>query len=107
MLSAKGVSAELSEEEVKKPLQQVLESHTKSEAIVLTGATLDEVLYFVWKGQPVLAMKENGNAVVLTAYNSREVTYYDPEKGRAVTVEKSKAETTFEEGGNLFISFLY
>lgn len=107
MLSVKGVSAELSAEEVKQPLQQVLESHTKSEAIVLTGATLDEVLYFVWKGQPVLAMKENGNPVVLTAYTSGEVTYYDPEKGRTVTAEKSKAETAFEEGGRLYISFLY
>lgn len=107
MLSVKGVTADITAEEVKQPLQQVLESHTKAEAIVLTGATLDEVLYFVWKGQPVLAMKDNGNPVVLTAYTSGDVSYYDPEKGRTVTTDKSKAETSFEEGGRLFISFLY
>lgn len=107
MLSTKGVTVTLTDEEVKQPLQQVLANYTKSETVVLTGASLDEVLYFVWKGQPVLARTDNGGAVVITAYNSREITYYDPGKGRSINLEKSKAETMFEEGGKLFISFLY
>lgn len=107
MLSAKGVTAGVSAEEVTQPLQQVMERYTKSEAVVLTGATLDEVLYFVWKGQPVLAMRDNKNAVVITSYTSGDVTYYDPARGRNITVDKSQAEEMFEEGGKLFISFLY
>ncbi len=81
--------------------------YTNSRVIVLTGATLDEVLYFVWKGQPVLAMKEPGGAVVITAYNAREVVYYDPARGRSVTVDRESAEALFEAGGGIFISFLY
>ena len=107
MLSAKGLAVEISPEEAKEPLQQVLSRYTNADVAVLTGATLDEVLYFVWKGQPVLALKESGDAVVITAYTSGEITYYDPARGRSMTATKEKAETMFEEGGKLYISFLY
>lgn len=107
MLSAKGLAVDISAEEAKEPLQQVLSRYTNADVAVLTGATLDQVLYFVWKGQPVLALKESGDAVVITAYTSGEITYYDPARGRSVTSDKEKAETMFAEGGKLYISFLY
>ncbi|MDD5900743.1 MAG: hypothetical protein PUC73_07630 [Lachnospiraceae bacterium] len=107
MLSGKGINAEISAEEVRQPLQQVLKRYTNADVAVLTGATLDEVLYFVWKGQPVLAMKESGDAVVITAYSSGEITYYDPGRSRSITVEKEQAEKLFEDGGRTYISFLY
>ncbi|MGN1084488.1 MAG: hypothetical protein ACI4QX_05760, partial [Lachnospiraceae bacterium] len=103
MLSTKGVTADISEAESTQPLNQVMGRYTKSRVVVLTGATLDEVLYFVWKGQPVLAMKESGEAVVITSYNAREVVYYDPAKGRSVTAEKNAAEALFRDGGGIFI----
>lgn len=107
MLSTKGAMVTPTAEEVRRPLQEVMRRYTNSDVVVLTGATLDEVLYFIWRGQPVLAMKESGEAVVITAYNSKDVVYYDPGKGRSVTAEKAEAEELFEEGGNIFISFLY
>lgn len=107
MLSTKGASVVPTAEEVKQPLQEVMKKYTNSDVVVLTGATLDEVLYFIWRGQPVLAMKESGEAVVITAYNSTDVIYYDPGKGRSVTAEKAEAEELFEDGGHIFISFLY
>lgn len=107
MLSAKGVVTELAVEEGKEPLQTVIRRYTKAPVVVLTGATLDEVLYYVWKGQPVLAMKASGDAVVLTAYTSEEVTYYDPARGRNITQEREKAEALFQEGGSIYISYLY
>lgn len=107
MLSAKGITATISEQEARKPLQQVLGSYTNADVAVLTGATLDEVLYFVWKGQPVLAVTASGDAVVITGYTSGEITYYDPARGRSITSDKEKAETLFEGGGKIYISFLY
>lgn len=107
MLSAKGIVRDLTEEEVKAPLQTVISRYTQAPVVVLTGATLDEVLYYVWKGQPVLAMKASGDAVVITAYTSGEVTYYDPAKGRNITQEREKAEALFREGGSIYISYLY
>ncbi len=107
MLSTKGVTADISEAEAQQPLQRVLEKYTNADAVVLTGATLDEILYFIWKGQPVLAMTDAGTAVVLTSYTSGNVTYYDPVKGRSVTADKDKAEDLFAAGGKIYISFMY
>lgn len=107
MLSVKGVTAEISEAEAQQPLQQVLKRYTNAEVVVLTGATLDEILYFIWKGQPVLAVTDSGTAVVLTSYGTGTVTYYDPVKGRNVTMDKEKAETMFEAGGSIYVSFMY
>ena len=98
---------DISEAEVQQPLQQVMERYTNAEVVVLTGATLDEILYYIWKGQPVLAMTEAGTAVVLTSYTGSTVTYYDPVKGRNMTVDKEKAEALFTAGGKIYISFLY
>ena len=88
-------------------MQQVIGKYTNADVVVLTGATLDEILYYIWKGQPVLAMTKAGTAVVLTSYTSGNVTYYDPVKGRSVTADKEKAEAAFTEGGKIYISFLY
>lgn len=107
MLSVKGVTAEISEAEAQQPLQQVMKKYTNADVVVLTGATLDEVLYYIWKGQPVLAMTEAGTAVVLTSYSTGYVTYYDPVKGRSVTADKEKAEALFTAGGKIYISYLY
>jgi len=107
MLSVKGLTTDISEEETQQPLQQVMGKYTNADTVVLTGATLDEILYFIWKGQPVLAMTENGTAVVLTSYTSGTVTYYDPVKGRNVTTDKEKAEELFAAGGKIYISYLY
>lgn len=107
MLSVKGLTTQITPEEAKEPLQQVLARYTNADVAVLTGATLDEVLYFVWKGQPVLTLKESGDAVVITGYTSGEIVYYDPQRGRSMTAEKEKAEKMFEAGGGIYISFLY
>lgn len=107
LLSSKGLTVIPTEEEVRQPLQQVLCRYTNAEVLVLTGATLDEVLYYVWKGQPVLAMKDAENAVVITAYDAGQVTYYDPARGRSVSMDKDKAEEMFSEAGRLYIGFLY
>lgn len=107
MLSAKGITATISAKEAEEPLQQVLGHYTNADVAVLTGASLDEVLYFVWKGQPVLALTASGDAVVITGYTSGEVIYYDPVRGRSITSDKEKAETMFENGGKIYISFLY
>ena len=107
MLSTKGVSVDISQEEATRPIKQIMEKYTKSRVVILTGATLDEVLYFVWKGQPVLALKESGEAVVITSYNAQDVVYYDTARGRNVTMSKKAAEDEFSKGGKIFISFLY
>ena len=72
----------------------------------LSGATLDEVLYFVFRGAPVYAMKSRTEAVIITGYTASNITIYEPAKGKQRTLSLKDAEELFEEAGNIFLSYI-
>ena len=72
----------------------------------LTGCTLDEVLYFVSSGKPVIGMLGNSHAVVITAYNSTSVTWMDPSNYTKSTMSLLNAEKLFEQAGYVFVSYV-
>jgi hypothetical protein len=72
----------------------------------LTGCTVDEVLYFVSSGKPVIAMKNSSDAVLITAYTSTSVTWYDPSTGSNSKMSLNSAEKYFSAAGYVFISFI-
>ena len=84
-------------------IKQFFETTTGKRIISLTGSTLDEVLYFVYKGTPVIAMKNEKEAVVIIGYTSSNVILY--EDGKTKTVSLSNAETMFLESGNIFFTY--
>lgn len=43
-----------------------------------TGCTLNQVLYFIDKGIPAAAYREDGSYVLLSGYDTYNVTIYDP-----------------------------
>ena len=59
---------------------------------------------FVSSGRPVLAMKNNTEAVLITAYNTAQVSYFDPSVGNTQTISISRAIKLFEDAGNIFMS---
>ncbi|MBQ7582565.1 MAG: hypothetical protein IJU25_07065 [Lachnospiraceae bacterium] len=72
----------------------------------LAGCSLDAVQYYVSCGNPVLAVVEADEAVLIVGYDSQNTTIYNPKLG---TVDKyGKIETTswFMQNGNRFISFI-
>lgn len=75
------------------------------EPVNLTGCTLDEVLYFVSSGKAVIAMRAEGQPVVITAYDEASVTWYDPKEG-SVKQSIKNAAAMFEAAGNIFISYI-
>jgi hypothetical protein len=72
----------------------------------LTGCTVDEVLYFVSKEKPVIAMKDSSSAVLITAYTSTSVTWYDPATGSSSKMSLSNAEKYFAAAGYVFVSYI-
>lgn len=72
----------------------------------LTGCTVDEVLYFVSNEKPVIAMKNESQAVLITAYDTGSVTYYDPSTGTTSRISLNSAENLFEKAGYIFVSFI-
>jgi len=87
-------------------LKEFLEEETETRILSLSGATLDEVLYFVYRGTPVYAMKNGTEAVLLTGYSASQVTVYEPSLGRNKTYSLREAEKMFEEAGNIYIGYL-
>ena len=87
-----------------KSIYNVLKENLQS-PINLTGATLDEVLYFVSSGSPVIAMKDANNAVLITGYDESSITVIDPQ-GHLSKVSMKNAEALFKDAGNIFISYI-
>lgn len=72
----------------------------------LSGCSLDAVLYYVNKDIPVLAMLEDGNAVLITGFNELNIVVMDPVAG---TLEKRGMNDSTEwlkENGNQFIAYI-
>lgn len=87
-------------------VKEFLEEETGVRILSLSGATLDEVLYFVYRGTPVYAMKNGTEPVLLTGYSASQVTVYEPSLGKNKTYSLREAEKMFEEAGNIYISYL-
>lgn len=77
-----------------------------STPVNLTGCTVDEILYFVSSGKPVMAMKNSSEAVLITSYNSSSVSWYDPSTGSHTKMSINHAEKYFENAGYVFISYI-
>lgn len=85
----------------------ILESDLQNCTILdLSGCSLDAVLYYVNKDIPVLAMLEDGNAVLITGFNELNIVVMDPVAG---TLEKRGMNDSTEwlaENGNQFIAYI-
>ncbi|RHR21171.1 hypothetical protein DWX43_24520 [Clostridium sp. AF19-22AC] len=78
----------------------------KATKVNLTGCTLDQVLYVINKGIPVIAMTDQSHAILLTGYSTTDVTYIDPDNGEEHTVSVNDMETMVNRSGNTFIGYV-
>lgn len=78
----------------------------KATKVNLTGCTLDQVLYVINKGIPVIAMTDQSHAILLTGYSTTDVTYIDPDNGEEHTVSVNDMETMVNGSGNTFIGYV-
>lgn len=86
----------------------ILEDNLNDAKILdLTGCNLDTVLYYVNQDIPVLAILNDGNAVLLTGFNEYNVVVMDPTAGTPL-YKKGINDTTewLEENGNSFITYI-
>lgn len=71
----------------------------------LTGCPLDALLYYVNQDIPVLAMVENGEAVLVTGFNEFNVVIMEPTTGRLYKKGMNDSTQWFGENGNCFITY--
>jgi virulence-associated protein VapD len=88
----------------KESIYQELKKHFKA-PVNLTGCTLEQILYFVSGGKPVIAMKSENQAVLITAYDELSVSMIDPSTGGTKKMPLKVAGAMFKEAGSVFISY--
>lgn len=88
-------------------VMEILEENLESAQILdLTGCNLDSVLYYVNQDIPVLAMLENGEAVLVTGFNEFNVVIMDPVRGTLEKKGMNDSAKWFEENGNHFVTYI-
>ena len=88
-----------------KTVTEILQENLENVQVLdLTGCSLENILYYPDREIPVLALLEDGNAVLITGFNERNVVLMDPQTGRISWMGLNDASAWFEENGNMFVS---
>lgn len=86
--------------------REVLESLlVDREIILIEGGTLSQMLYYVSSDTPVLARKNDQQAVLIVGYDALNVWIYDPQAGESVKQALEDAEELFEKAGGIFLAY--
>ena len=76
------------------------------EVLDLRGCPLDALLYYVNQDIPVLAMLNNGEAVLVTGFNEYNVVIMDPVTGTLYKKGINDSAEWFAENGNQFVTYM-
>ena len=82
------------------------ESLEDARVLDLTGCTLDAVLYYVNRDIPVLAMMQDGTAVLIVKKKKKNTVVMNPEIGNVYKVGMNDSTEWFEQNGNHFITYI-
>ena len=88
-------------------VMEILEDNLEDTRILdLKGCNLDALLYYTNRDIPVLALLENGEAVLVTGFNEYNVVIMDPSTGTLYKKGMNDSIEWFEENGNCFITYV-
>ena len=86
---------------------QIMQSRLKENKVLeLRECSIDEVLYFIDQGTPVIARTGVDQAILLTGYTANNISYYDPSSGQNKTMSYEDANTVLANGGNYLIAYI-
>lgn len=85
----------------------ILERYVEGDTLDLTGLSVDNVLYYVSRGYPVMAILGDNQGVLIVGYDEFNVIIMDPANG-GVPYKKGLNDSIeyFEGYGNKFLSFV-
>ncbi len=78
----------------------------KKQVLDLSGCNLESVLFFVNQDIPVLAIMNDGNAVLIIGFNEQNIVIMDPLTGTVFKKGMNDSIALFDENGNRFISYI-
>ena len=78
---------------------------SEAKVVDLSGCNLDTVLFFNNQDIPVLAMLNNGDAVLVVGFNQYNAVIMEPTTGKLYKKGMNDSTQWFEENGNQFITY--
>lgn len=78
----------------------------EAQTVDLSGCSLNAMLYYVNKDIPVLALLDDGNAVLIIGFNELNTVLMDPITGTVYKKGMNDSRQLFEENGNKFITYI-
>ena len=72
----------------------------------LSGCSLDSVLYYVNQDIPVLALLDDGNAVLIVGFNELNIVVMDPTTGTLYKKGMNDSTEWLNDNGNQFITYI-
>lgn len=72
----------------------------------LTGCTLSQVLYYVNRGYPVMAMMSGDTMCLIVGYDKLNTIIMEPVRNETYYVGMNDSTKMFEEAGNVFYAYL-
>jgi hypothetical protein len=88
------------------PMSILSKTLKHNDILDLSGASLNEVLYYVSLGTPVYAYTGEDTAVLIVGYDASSIIYFDPIKSANAKMGMTEAKEYFESFGNVFVSYL-
>ena len=86
---------------------EILEDNLEEVQVLdLTGCSLDALLYYVNRNIPVLALLQNGEAVLVVGFDEYNAIILDPVEGRIYRKGLNDSTEWFAENGNSFITYV-
>lgn len=85
----------------------ILRRYVEGDVLDLTGLPMDQVLYYVSRGYPVLAVLEEDKGVLIVGYDEFNLLLMDPINGGIIYKKGlNDSREYFDNYGNSFISFV-
>ncbi|NLZ81524.1 MAG: hypothetical protein GX913_06980 [Clostridiales bacterium] len=88
-----------------KTIIEIINENLENRGIDLTGSTLNQILYYVNKGRPVMG-RMGTEYVLIVGYDSYNVTILNPLSGETIKLGLKDSAELFDNAGNSFISYV-
>lgn len=84
----------------------ILDENLDGRGLYLKGITVDQSLYFVSQGQPVIGFLDGNSCFVITGYDLKNVTILNPVTGEITKITKEQSEAMFAPYEYRFLTVL-
>ena len=107
MMDMAGASVDVSEERASgKSVLEIIDTYSGGEAVDLTGCEIEQILYIIGRGTPVIAFTDHENAILLVGYDQGYVTYVNPADESKKTVFWDRVKEMCADGGKVMVGYV-